>query len=63
MLNLDPGNEIEQGSIVNILINITTAALGKIFWTLTTNLGLVERAKPIINMKQESRLAPLYSDV
>ena len=44
---------MEQGSIVNILINITTAALGKIFWTLTTNMGLVERAKPIINMKQE----------
>ena len=63
LLGKDKSNEIEQGSLVNILINITTAALGRIFWTLTTNLGLVERAKPIINMKQESRLAPLYSNV
>lgn len=53
LLGLDPNNEAEQSSIVNILINITTAALGKIFWTLTTNMGLVERAKPLINMKQE----------
>ena len=54
LLDLNPNNETEQGSIVNVLINITTAALGKIFWTLTTNMGLVERAKPLINMKQES---------
>ena len=52
-LNLDSKDIIQQGSLVNILINITTGALEKIFWNLTTNMGLVERAKPLINMKNE----------
>ena len=54
MFNLDKTNKDEQGTIINIIIDITTEALKRTFWTLTTNMGLVERAKPIINMKQES---------
>jgi len=53
MLNLNPDDEIQQTTIINIIINITTAVLKQLFWTLTTNMGLVERAKPIISMKQE----------
>jgi hypothetical protein len=40
-------------TIMNIFINITTEVLKKIFWTLTTNMGLIDEAKPIINMKSE----------
>ena len=43
----------KKNDIVNIIIKITTGALGRIFWTLTTNMGVIEKAKPIINMKQE----------
>ena len=62
-LNLDKENENQQMTIMNTLIYIVTATLKETFWTLTTNMGLVDRAKPIINMKQESRKAPLYSNV
>ena len=52
-LNLDKENESQQMTIMNTLIYIVTATLKETFWTLTTNMGLVDRAKPIINMKQE----------
>jgi len=40
-------------TLTNIYINICTEVLKRIFWTLTTNMGLIDEAKPIINMKQE----------
>ena len=46
-------NNARKNDIMNVLIHVTTGALGRIFWTLTTNMGLIEKAKPIINMKQE----------
>lgn len=55
MFNLDKTNKDEQCTIINIIIDITTEALKNTFWALTTNMGLVERAKPLINMKQESK--------
>ena len=42
------------------MINIVTEALRRIFLTLTTNMGLIDEAKPIINMKQELTQWLLY---
>lgn len=53
MLDLDKSNETQQMTIMNIFINVTTEVLKKTFWTLTTNMGLIDRCKPIINMKSE----------
>lgn len=63
MLHLDKDNELQQTTLINIFIDITTAVLERTFQDLTTNMGLVDEAKPLINMKQESREAPLYSNV
>ena len=53
MLNLDKKDETQQMTVMNIFINITTDVLKKTFWTLTTNMGLIDRCKPIINRKSE----------
>lgn len=53
MLDLDRTNESQQMTVMNIFINITTDVLAKTFWKLTTNMGLIDRCKPIINMKSE----------
>lgn len=53
-LILDKTNKTQQLTLLNIFINITTEALKRTFWTLTTNMNLVDEAKPLINMKQES---------
>ena len=53
LLKLDPENETQQMTVMNIFINVTTEVLKKIFWNLTTNMGLIDRCKPIINMKSE----------
>ena len=49
----DEKNTETKNTLVNIFINLTTDALKQLFITLTTNMGLVDEAKPIINMKQE----------
>lgn len=59
LLGLDKTNKNQQTTLVNIIINIVTETLKRTFWTLTTNMGLIDRAKPIINMKQEF----LYSKI
>ena len=46
---------------MNIYVNIVTEALKRTFWTQTTNMGVIERAKPIINMKSESKRGLLYT--
>jgi len=51
---LDRENEEQQMTVMNIFIDFTTDALKMLFWLLTTNMGLLDRAKPIINMKSES---------
>ena len=38
---------------MNMFIDISTEALRRIFWVLTTNLGVEDAYKPIINMKNE----------
>lgn len=53
MLGLDRSDETQQVSLVNILLSLTTVLLKQLFWLMTTNLGLVDEAKPIINMKSE----------
>lgn len=53
LLDLDKTNETQQMTIMNIYVNIVTEALKRTFWTQTTNMGVIERAKPIINMKSE----------
>lgn len=53
LLKLDPENETQQMTVMNIFINVTTEVLKKIFWNLTTNMGLIDRCKHIINMKSE----------
>ena len=52
-LDLDRTNETQQMTVMNVFINITTDVLKKTFWKLTTNMGLIDRCKPIINMKSE----------
>jgi len=52
-LGLDKSNEEQQTTLMNILINIVTEALRRTMWTLTTNMGLIDEAKPTINLKQE----------
>ena len=50
---LDKKDSIQQMTVMNIFVSLTTDALKKLFWLLTKNLGLVEAARPIINMKSE----------
>ena len=38
---------------MNIFVDTVTESLKKTFWTLTTNMGLIDEAKPLINMKSE----------
>jgi hypothetical protein len=52
-LGLDVGNEEQQMTVMNIYIDIVTEALHKTFDRLTGNLGLLEKYKPLINMKSE----------
>ena len=40
-------------TIMNIFVNVVTAILGKMFWTMTTNMGVPDTHKEIINMKSE----------
>lgn len=40
-------------SAMNVYINIVTEILKNTFWTFTTNMNLIDRCKPIINMKSE----------
>ena len=40
-------------TIMNIFVNVVTEILGKMFWTMTTNLGIPDTHKEIINMKSE----------
>lgn len=53
MFNLNPENESEQGTIINLIINIVSEVLRLLMLTITTNMGLLDRAKPIMNLKQE----------
>lgn len=53
MLKLDKNNEEQQMTVMNIFVNIITDMLTDIFWKLTTNMGVVDEAKPLINMKSE----------
>ena len=53
LLNIDSDDKTKKMNIMNIFINITTEALKRTFWTLTTSMGLIEEHKPIINMKSE----------
>lgn len=53
IFGLDKSNEEQQMTVMNIFINITTEILKNMFWLLTTNMGLIDRCKPIINMKSE----------
>jgi len=52
-LSLDTSNEVQQMTLMNIFVSITTDVLKQIFWTLTTSMGLIDRCKPIIEMKSE----------
>ena len=51
--SLNPADEIKKMTVTNIYINIMTEVLKRTFWTVTTNMGLIDRCKPIINMKNE----------
>lgn len=51
-LNLEHSSESEL-NVMNMFIDISTEALRRIFWVLTTNLGVEDAYKPIINMKNE----------
>ena len=62
ILNRELTND-EKNSLVNIIIVICTGALEKVFANQTEKLGIGPDYQPIINMKQESREAPLHSDV
>lgn len=53
ILGLDKNDEVQQMTVMNIFVNIVTEALKRTFWTQTTNMGVIERAKAIINMKSE----------
>lgn len=46
-------NEVKKISVMNIIINIFTDVLKKTFWLFTTNMGITDESKPIINMKNE----------
>ena len=52
-LGLTPGEETEL-EVMNLFIDLSTEALRRIFWVFTTNLGIEDDYKPIINMKNES---------
>lgn len=56
-------NEDQELEVMNLFIDISTEALRRIFWTFTTNLGIEDEFKPIINMKNELIQAPLYCEV
>lgn len=43
----------KQIAIMNAYIDVVTKALEGTFYIFTTNMGLLEKAKPIINMKSE----------
>lgn len=51
--NLDKENQDQQMTIFNIFMNVVTEILSRMFWKLTTNMGLIDSAKPIIAMKPE----------
>lgn len=51
-LGLNPGEETEL-EVMNLFIDLSTEALRRIFWVFTTNLGIEDDYKPIINMKNE----------
>jgi DNA polymerase elongation subunit (family B) len=53
LLNLDSNNKEQQNTILNIYIDIVTKALDKTFWKMTGNMGIPDKYKPIISMKQE----------
>jgi hypothetical protein len=42
-----------QLNIMNAFIDVVTKVLEKTFWTFTSNMNLIDRCKPIINMKSE----------
>lgn len=50
---LDKNNKDQQLTVMNIFVDTVTESLKKTFWTTTTNLGLIDSAKPLINMKSE----------
>lgn len=57
-------NETNELSAMNMFIDLSTEALKRIFWTLTTNLGIEDDYKEIINMKNELRkIAPSYRNI
>ena len=45
--------DARQLNVMNVFIGIVTKVLEKTFWTFTTNMNLIDRCKPIINMKSE----------
>ena len=45
--------QVQNMTIVNTFIYITTEALAKTFWLLTGNFGIPEEVRPKINMKNE----------
>lgn len=53
LLGLDKTNSAQQMTVMNIYVNIVTEALRRTFWTLTENMNLLDKAKPLINMKSE----------
>jgi hypothetical protein len=50
---LDPENETQQMTVINIFISIVTDILESTFTKMTNNMGLLEEYAPIINMKSE----------
>lgn len=63
LLNMEI-NETNELSAMNMFIDLSTEALKRIFWTLTTNLGIEDDYKEIINMKNELRkIAPSYRNI
>lgn len=50
---LNPENESQQMTIINIFISIVTDILEETFKKMTNNMGLLKEFAPIINMKSE----------
>lgn len=48
-----PKNDVTELEVMNLFIDVSTEALRRIFWTFTTNLGIENDYKSIINMKNE----------
>lgn len=48
-----PSGEQTELEVMNLFIDLSTEALRRIFWVFTTNLGIEDDYKPIINMKNE----------